>query len=332
MKTFLKLALLLIVSWQHNAFASAPAIQVNPSRLAFAGFYEKYIAIGQSKLSNSKDYFARVAGKVDYISDVQGSELAKNDILITIDRDIAEKLKAEAEANLYLAQSNYDRDLSLLKKKIISEEGINKSKLSLEQAKNEYTKALNTYDDMVIKAPEGGYVGVVKANIGDEVKIGDYLFSLIAKSDFYVFVELPQIMHGKVSTNDVVTVKNQHNKVTYGKILAISDYVSNNGTITAKLEFPYSNDLLHGAFVEAEIVFNRHKALALPEKAVLKNNQGDFIYVITPENKAKQVYVKLGIRTNDMIELLSTELKEGDMIVVDGLTKVYDGAAVIVQE
>ena len=31
-----------------------------------------------------------------------------------------------------------------------------------------------------------------------------------------------------------------------------------------------------------------------------------------------------------MIELLSNELKEGDMIVLDGLTKVYDGAEVVV--
>jgi hypothetical protein len=33
-----------------------------------------------------------------------------------------------------------------------------------------------------------------------------------------------------------------------------------------------------------------------------------------------------------MIESLSEELKEGDMIVVDGLTKVHDGAEVVVSE
>ena len=63
---------------------------------------------------------------------------------------------------------------------------------------------------------------------------------------------------------------------------------------------------------------------------MLKNNQGDFVYLITPERKVKQVFVKLGVRTGDIIELLSEELKDGDMIVVDGLTKVYDGAEVVV--
>jgi hypothetical protein len=32
---------------------------------------------------------------------------------------------------------------------------------------------------------------------------------------------------------------------------------------------------------------------------------------------------------NNMIELLSNELKEGDLIVLDGLTKVHDGAEVM---
>lgn len=332
MKLFIQLILLTIL-YQHNVLARpGNKIPVNPTLISTADFYQKYTAIGQAKLSNSKDYFAQIAGKVDFVLADQGAALAKNEILITIDRDIAEKSKIQTEANLYLAQSNYDRDLILLKKKIISEEGVNKSKAALEQARSDYTKALNTYNDMVIKAPEAGYVGVVKASVGDEVKVGDYLFSFTTKSDFYVFVELPEMMHGKILTSDNVSLKNERGVSVEGRVLAISDYVSNNGTITAKLEFPYNEELLHGSFVEVQIIFNKHKALALPEKAVLKNNQGDFIYLITPEHKVKQIFVKLGVRTGDMIESLSEELKEGDMIVVDGLTKVHDGAEVVVNE
>ena len=257
MKIFLQIILLTIIS-QHNVLAGAGnKISVNPSVISTADFYQKYTAIGQAKLSNSKDYFAKIAGKVDFVLADQGTSLAKDEILITIDRDIAEKSKTQTESNLYLAQSNYDRDLLLLQKKIISEEGVNKSKAALEQARSEHTKALNTYNDMVIKAPEAGYVGVVKASVGDEIKVGDYLFSFTTKSDFYVFVELPEIMHGKVLTTDNVSVKNERGAGVEGKILAISDYVSNNGTITAKLEFPYSEDLLHGPFVEAQIIMNR---------------------------------------------------------------------------
>ena len=332
MKKFLLLTLLLLVFQQTTLASTHPQQKVNiiPEKLTTAEFYEKYTAIGQAKLANSKDYFAKVKGKVDFISNMQAAKIAKGDIVIIIDKEIAEKLKSQAEANLYLAESTHNRNLSLLRKNIINIEEINKSKASLEQARSEYAKALKTYDDMVIKAMEDGYVGVIRANIADEVKEGDYLFSLITKSDFYIFVELPEILRGRILTSDAVSAHGTSDEIIPGKILAISDYLSNNGTITAKFEFPYSDNLLHGAFVETDIIFNKHQALALPEKAVLKNNQGDFVYVITPENKVKQVFVTLGVRTNNMIELLSNELKEGDMIVLDGLTKVYDGAEVVV--
>lgn len=331
MKSLLKLFIILILADQSALAAGQVAVLVNPSKVTFAEFYEKYTAVGQFKHINSKDYFAKVSGKVDFVSGVQGSSLSKDNVLVTIDKEIADQLKAQAEANLYLAESNYNRDLSLLKKKFISEEVVNTSKAGLEKARNEYTKALNTYEDMIIRAPYDAYLGVIKVNVGDEVKANDYLFSLISKSDFHTFIELPQNLHGKVRiTDEVNAIIGSSDEKLAGKILAISDYASTTGTITAKLQFPYSSKLLHGSFVSAEIVFNRHKALALPEKAVLKNNQGNFVYAITPENKAKQVFVKLGVRTGNMIELISKELKEGDMIVVDGLTKIYDGADVTI--
>jgi RND family efflux transporter MFP subunit len=332
MKNFLFLTLLLLV-FQQSALASShqqQKINIIPEKLTTAEFYEKYTAVGQAKLANSKDYFAKVKGKVDFISSIQGNKIAKGDIVIIIDKEIAEKLKSQAEANLYLAESTHNRNLSLLKKNIINVEVINKSKASLEQAKNEYVKALKTYDDMVIKAMEEGYIGVIRANIADEVKEGDYLFSITTKSNFYIFAELPEILRGRILTSDTVSAHGKNDKIILGQILAVSNYLSNSGTVTVKFEFPYDDSLVHGAFVETDIIFNKHHALALPEKAVLKNNQGDFVYVITPENKVKQVFVTLGVRTNSMIELLSNELKEGDMIVLDGLTKVYDGAEVII--
>ncbi len=330
MKNFVKL-IFLILLYQQQAFANnVDKIIITPEKLSIAEFYEKHTAIGQAKLANSKDYFAKVKGKVNFISSIQGSKVSKDDIIIAIDREIAETSKSQAEASLHMAESNYNRDLSLLKKKIISEEIINKSKTSLETARNDYTKAISTYKDMVIKAMEDGYIGVIKTNVADEIKEGDYLFSITTKSNFYIFVELPQILHGRIVTSDTVNAHGENGEIIPGKILALSNYVSANGTINTKLEFPYNDYLLHGAFVETDIIFNKHKALGLPEKAVLKNNQGDFVYVITPENKVKQIFVTLGVRANNMIELLSNELKEGDLIVLDGLTKVYDGAEVVI--
>ncbi len=331
MKCFFRLLILYLIALFSLPVCAKNPVLVKVFEITEFEFHEKYIAIGELEKIGSKAYFAKVNGVVDYVVQKQNAEILRDEILISIDSEIAEQSKLKAEANLALAKSNYTRDLSLFKKKIISEEVVNASKAALESTKNDYITTLDRYSDMIIKSPYNAYVGVIRAKIGDEIQVGDYLFSLITDSDFYSFIEVPQNMRGRILTTDIVNTY-VDGKTIKGKILAISDYVSSSGTITAKLQFPGNNLLTHGTFIENEIIFNKHKNLGIPEKAVLKNNMGDFIYVITPDNKAKQIFVKLGVRTNNMIELATDGLNMGDKVVIEGLTKIYDGADVIIND
>jgi RND family efflux transporter MFP subunit len=310
--------------------AAQEATLVRPIKIGYYEFYEKFTAIGQCKSENSKTYYAKAAGTINSIAIVQDKNVSAGDVLITIDADMAEVTKSKAEAAFESAKMTYDRDMSLLEKKIISSEVSNRSKVALEIARADLVAARNKYEDMVITAPYGGYVGVVNARIGDDVKMGDYLFSLVAKGDKTVFVELPEIMHSRIDQNSSIYVSDVGGSKIQGQVIAVSDYLNDNGTITAKLAFPSSSKLVHGSYVEVEMIFDQHKALAVPEKVLLKNNQGNFVYKISEENKVQQVYITTGTRTDRMIEVISGELQVGDLIVLNGLTKVYDGALVAI--
>lgn len=313
-----------------SALAEQEATFVRPIKIGYYEFYEKFTAIGQCKSENSKTYYAKTAGTIDSIAVIQGKDVSAGDVLITIDADIAEVTKSKAEAVFESAKTTYDRDISLLEKKIISSEVSNKSKVALETARADLVAARNKYEDMVITAPYDGHVGVVSARIGDDIKVGDYLFSLVAKGEKTIFVELPEIMHSKIDENSGIYVLDSEGARIQGQVVAVSSYVNDNGTITAKLAFPPSSKLVHGSYVEVEMIFDQHKALAVPEKVLLKNGQGNFVYKISEESKAKQVYITTGTRTDKMIEVISDELQVGDLIVLNGLTKIYDGALVAI--
>ena len=304
------------------------SIDVMPTKIISYDFQDKFVAIGQCKSENSKTYHAKINGTIDSISIIQGKNVLKDDILITIDSAIANATKSKAEASFESTKSIHKRDLSLLAKKIISKEVSDKSKVALEIARADLATANNIYNNMIIKAPFDGYVGVVHARNGDDVKTGDYLFSLVAKGNKTIFVELPEILYGKIDQNSDVFAFDINKNKAQGSIVAVSNYLNDNGTITAKLTFPNDTKIMHGSYVETEIIFDKHKALALPEKTLLKNNKGNFVYTISEDSLVKQVYVKTGIRTNEMIEIISPDLKEGDSIIMDGLTKIYDGAKV----
>lgn len=308
------------------------SVNVVSTKIISYDFYEQFTAVGQCKLEKSKTYYAKVDGTINSISIIQGKNVSKGDILVTIDSAIAKAQKSKAEAAFDSAKSIYERDLSLLTKKIISKEVSDKSKVALEIARADLANANNTYNNMIITAPFNGYVGVVHARIGDDVKMGDYLFSLIANGNKTIFVELPETLFGKIDKNSEIFVIDAENNKARGSVLAVSNYLNDNGTITAKLAFPYETKIMHGSYVEARIIFNKHKSPAIPEKTILKNNKGNFVYAISEDNTVKQVYIETGTRTDDMIEIISDELKEGDLIVLDGLTKVYEGVQVQIIE
>lgn len=308
-----------------------PTIIVKDISINEHEFFEKYIVIGKCLAEKSRIYNSNVQGRVDYISALQGKIIKEGSILIAIDKELAEATKNEAETSYNSAISNYKRDRSLFQRKIISEETLNQSKVALEKSKVVLNKAIKTYNSMIIIAPFDGYIGVIKAKVGDEIKTGDYLFSLFSTSENSdtgktLFVELPEKLLNKINErSEVHTIDLKGNKIQ-GKIIAISNYVSEQGTLNTKITFPSNAKLAYGSFVELEIIYNKHKGLALPEKAVLKNNEGNFVYKVEDNKKAKQIYVTLGTRTGEMIELVSRNLKLGEKIIVQGLTKVFDGA------
>ena len=304
------------------------SVGVVPAKIISYNFQDQFTAVGQCKLEKSKTYHAKVDGTINSISIIQGKNVSKGDILITIDSAIAKAQKSKAEASFESAKSIHERDLSLLAKKIISKEVSDKSKVALEIARADLANANNTYNNMIITAPFDGYVGVVHARTGDDVKMGDYLFSLIANGNKTIFVELPETLFGKIDKNSEIFALDIDNNRARGSVLAVSNYLNDNGTITAKLAFPYETRIMHGSYVETQIIFNKHRALALPEKTILKNNKGNFVYAISEENKIKQIYVETGTRTDNMIEIASEDLKEGDLVVLEGLTKVYQGVQV----
>lgn len=308
------------------------SINVVPEKIISYDFYEQFTAVGQCKLENSKTYHAKVDGTINSISIIQGKNVSKGDILITIDSVIAKAQKSKAEASFESAKSIHERDLSLLAKKIISKDVSDKSKVALETARADLANANSTYNNMIITAPFDGYVGVVHARTGDDVKVGDYLFSLIADGKKTIFVELPETLFGKIDKNSEIFVLDIDNNKARGSVLAVSNYLNDNGTITAKLAFPCETKITHGSYVETQIIFDKHKALALPEKTILKNNKGNFVYIISEENTIKQVYVETGTRTDNMVEIMSDELKKGDLVVLEGLTKVYEGIQIQITE
>ena len=69
------------------------------------------------------------------------------------------------------------------------------------------------------------------------------------------------------------------------------------------------------------------EVLAIPRAAVLSDQQGDYVFIVGPDNKAEQRRIQLGQSTPTMAAVISG-LKPGDKVIVEGLQRVRPGQPV----
>ncbi len=304
--------------------------------------FDLFTVTGQCHSEKSRSYYAGSEGIVDYISAKEGQKIAEGDLILTINKKIAESTKDQAMSTFGAAELNYKRSKALKEGGYVSTQGFEKIKIEYDNAKLNLEKANKQYDDLVIKAPFSGILGVIKVRIGSKINIGDYLFDITASDNKTLVVGVPENLYNKIKIGDNLFLKDSNGNKSSGKIIAIAKNLSSNGTLEVKVKIEANDDFIDGSYLNAEFIFGRHFGISVPESAVSRNEQGNFVYLIDNNKVIKQIYVELGTRLGDRIEIINktsntqnSEMKalnEGNLIVMEGLTKVSNGTEVELQE
>src|SRR6202043_688242 len=91
---------------------------------------------------------------------------------------------------------------------------------------------------------------------------------------------------------------------------------------------PAARELFDGEFVTVLLEgVEPITVLGIPRAAVLSDQQGDYVYVVDAQNKAEVRRVQLG-QSTPTTAVVTNGLKEGELVVSEGLQRVRPGAAV----
>ena len=299
-------------------------IKVEAYPLQKISFHEEYTAVGECILDNSKDFTAKVNGRIDTLNIVEGKNVKEGDILLSLDSAAANAAKQRAEIALNNAQKEYDKSLNLFKKGLISETLLDDAWSRLCDRKAEFERNYLDYKGMIIKAPSDGRIGAIYVKIGDEIQANKSLFSFITNnSKKTIVLDLPENMYKKIDYDSQVYTLDINNKKIEGKITALAACLTQNGAWQVRVTFPESCHLLHKSYVPVTFIYNQHTGFGIEDKIVQRNNTGSYIYKIV-ENKANRVYIKTSTRLNGFVEIISDNLNIKDLIITKGLTNIED--------
>lgn len=312
-----------------------PLVKINP---IIESSFTHYIEIrGDVDTKENIMITPEMNGLLSQLNVKAGQKVAKGQVLGKIDDGGMSSLLAQAETQLALMKTTFERQSNLWKQKIGSEIQYLQAKTSMESQEKAVAQIKSQLAKTFIKAPFSGTIEDVKVERGQVIAPGVELMRIVNLNDMYVKAQVPEAYLSKLKLNSSVEVKiNGIDKKYQGKVRQIGNFINpNNRTFTIEISLKDSENLLRPnqvAMLKIEDYINS-KAVTIPVNVVLESGDGSkMVYVIENINKkgegaVKRRKVETGYVSEEVIEVTSG-LTVGEDIVVEGMRNLKDNTNV----
>jgi len=237
--------------------------------------------------------------------------------------EVVQKEFSERIETFGTAISNKSKNFKIKKDDLIDELKLKKS-----VKKGEVLIKLKSGD---VIAPFSGVLGYT--GLTEDIFISDNIFiiTLDDNSTIYSDIKIPENYSAFIKKGLPVDIKisSYKNKIFQGEIDFVSSRI-NADTRSLLSRIKVNNpdlELISGSLLEVSVKFNLRNSLSVPDTSVMVEGDKSYVYKITDDNIANKIEVQTGLRNNKNIEIVSG-LKEGEIIVAEGLKKVRPGGKI----
>ena len=281
---------------------------------------------------------------------VDATELENRVLIAKEDIATAKAGLAVAEANEKRARVDFDkaeRDAArytrLYEQKLVtdneSEQAVVKrdanilhSKQQISQAEAMLKIAERNLADATIYAPISGVVNKRFREPGERVDKGTEIVNITGSGSVEAIAFLPSFYYSKIVVGETeVALKIDGADIGRFKVTAKSPAIDMKlRTFEVRALVKDNSAAIPGSLAEFNFVISSKQAIGVPDSAVLNRAAGELVFVQN-DDVAKETIVTTGLRNNGFVELTSG-VNDGDKIVVEGQTQLYDGRKVSVVE
>ena len=231
------------------------------------------------------------------------------------------------------AQAAYE---SLAEQKLY--EGVPASLYAKEQvAQRRYQEFIllqNKKDDMILKAPRAGMISYRNAEVGAYAQAGTKLLTITDNSSFYIDCSISEYDAAVLAVgNNIIATIDALGKSLPGEIIFVSpNKVENNKNYNVRIKLLEEDKKIKaGMFARSELKFlQKDAAIYVNKDIVVDRNGKKYVFVINDDNKLEQREVKLGLRNDSEIEIVSG-LTEGETVAVDNLSRLRQGLEIKIE-
>ncbi|WP_026260432.1 efflux RND transporter periplasmic adaptor subunit [Segetibacter koreensis] len=187
--------------------------------------------------------------------------------------------------------------------------GINPSTLN----ESTISRTVNIY------APISGYVAAVNVNIGKYVNPTDVLFELVNPKDLHLVLTVFEKDLRSIHTGQKVKVylTSDTTKTYNAEVLLVSKTLDSNRSATVHCHFDGATPpLLPGMFVNADIQVTNNTAITVPEEAVVRSGDKEYIFIERKNKQFEMMPVNTAVSQSGLVSISSTDTDMLNQVII----------------
>jgi len=287
-------------------------------------------AVGTARANEAADVTSKVSNLITAIRFQEGSFVKAGDVLVELDSAEARADLAAAEATLADSERQYTRTRDLAAKNALSASELDQIEATLKGNRARVEGARARLSDTSIRAGFNGRTGFRRVSVGSVVNAGTVITTLDDASLIKLDFTIPDTFMFALRQGLKVTAATAglRGRTFEGTITRLDSRVDPaTRSIFVRAEIPNRDGTLRpGMFMTVSLQGDVLPALLVPEAAIVPEQGRAFVFVVEG-GIAKRREVGLGRRKPGMVEVTSG-LKDGERVVVDGTQNLRDGGKI----
>lgn len=317
------------------------------------------VAVSSGSLDSINEMEEITKTRVDVIkiNYKNGDRVKVGDVVLVLENQDVKSAYLDSKARVISAKADYNTQKTtynkyevLYNEKLISEEEFLDIKNKLAYSEGTYRSAKATllknekdYNDLTVKAKINGTIADLDLKLYQKIEKEQPLFKVVDNDNL-------RILSG-VSSQDVIGLKTGAIANIYvedslepiqGALYEINP-IANSSTRKFEVKIKMENKdskYKQGMFARVELYTGKKEGISVPKKAVIIEELYSYIFVVNKESVqsenyivketnerlvARKIRVNLGISDGENQEVISSDLKESNKVVVAGQYSLNDG-------
>lgn len=278
-----------------------------------------------------------VAGKVNYISSKEGQNIAKGQLVASLDPTNYLIAKEISDVQVNSSSDEFRRLKTMYDRGSLSEADFSKIGFGLAQAKAQQKLQEKNLTDTKLLSPINGVLLKKQTEVGEIINVGVPLFVISDISTVKVIAYIPEGELRNIKLGQTASVLITSVGETYsGKVIEVGSSADlTSRAFTVKIEIQNSKQLIRpGMIAEVKLSSSQEKEMiTLPAEAILHdfNNQSYVFVVDKKQNKAFKRKISIGNVVENKI-IITSGLNVGETIVTAGQNKLNDGSLISINK